>query len=176
VGNGYFGPTTHLDLETGQGIGSIQWHPAAVSAEVEVDTETGNYEVTQLHAAVYVGRMINPRFCELQVEGSMLFGLGQALFEELDFDSDGRPTNLNLSDYMIPSFLDMPKRMSVFILESPMATEVHGIGETAVPPIRPAIGNAVSRAIGASLRSLPIKPQDVLAALEENSPVLQTTS
>jgi CO/xanthine dehydrogenase Mo-binding subunit len=176
VGNGYFGPTTHLDLETGQGIGSIQWHPAAVSAEVEVDTETGNYEVTQLHAAVYVGRMINPRFCELQVEGSMLFGLGQALFEELDFDSDGRPTNLNLSDYMIPSFLDMPKRMSVFILESPTATEVHGIGETAVPPIRPAIGNAVSRAIGASLRSLPIKPQDVLAALEENSPVLQTTS
>lgn len=176
VGNGFFGPTTSLDLETGQGIGSIQWHPAAVSAEVEVDTETGHYEVTQLHAAVYVGRMINPRFCELQVEGSMLFGLGQALFEELDFDSDGRPTNLNLSDYMIPSFLDMPKSMSVFILENPQATEVHGIGETAVPPIRPAIGNAISRAIGASLRDLPIKPQDVLAALEESAPVLQPTS
>ncbi|MPZ52404.1 MAG: molybdopterin-dependent oxidoreductase [Acidimicrobiia bacterium] len=167
IGHGFFGPTTHLDLETGQGKGSTQWHPAAVSCEVEVDVETGKYEVIQLHAAVYVGRMINPRFCELQVEGSILFGLGQALFEELDFDGDGRPTNLNLSDYMIPSFLDMPRQMSVFVLETPDAKEVHGIGETAVPPIRPAIGNAVSRAIGIPIRDLPITPERVLLALEE---------
>ena len=169
IGHGFFGPTTNLDLETGQGKGSTQWHPAAVGCEVEIDTETGKYEVTQLHAAVYVGRMINPRFCELQVEGSILFGLGQALFEELSFDADGRPANLNLSDYMIPSFLDMPTRMSVHILETPGATEVHGIGETAVPPIRPAIGNAISRGIGVRMRDLPITPERVLRALHEST-------
>ena len=167
LGQGFFGPTTHLDLETGQGKGSTQWHPAAVSCEVEVDVETGKYEVTQLHAAVYVGRMINPIFCELQVEGSMLFGLGQALFEELSFDNDGRATNLNLSDYMIPSFLDMPRDMSVFVLETPNAKEIHGIGETAVPPIRPVIGNAISRAIGVAMRELPITPERVLNALAQ---------
>lgn len=167
VGQGFFGPRTRLDLETGQGIGSIQWHPAAVSCEVAVDTETGKYEVTQLHASLYVGRMINPTFCELQVEGSILFGLGQALFEELSFDTDGRVTNLNLSDYMIPSFLDMPRKMSVHVLEVPGSTEIHGIGESAVPPVRPAIGNAVSRAIGVSLVDLPITPERVLRALRE---------
>jgi CO/xanthine dehydrogenase Mo-binding subunit len=169
IGNGFFGPTTSLDLETGQGNGSTQWHPAAVSCEVEIDTETGKYEVTQLHAAVYVGRMINPTFCELQVEGSVLFGLGQALFEELAYDSDGRPLNLNLSDYMIPSFLDMPTNLTVHVLESPGAKEVHGIGETAVPPIRPAIGNAISRALGVRIRDLPITPERVLRALQGGS-------
>lgn len=169
IGNGFFGPTTHLDLETGQGKGSTQWHPAAVSCEVEVDIETGKYEVRQLHAAVYVGRMINPTFCELQVEGSIIFGLGQALFEELAYDTDGRPLNLNLSDYMIPSFLDLPRNMTVFVLETPGAEDVHGIGETAVPPIRPAIGNAISRAVGQRMRDLPITPERVLRALLEGT-------
>src|SRR5262249_34477371 len=83
LGHGSFVAGGALDLETGQGKGSAQWHPAVVSCEVEVDTETGKVEVTRLHMALYAGRIINPRLCELQVEGSALFGLGQALFEEL---------------------------------------------------------------------------------------------
>src|SRR5262249_9494722 len=75
----------------------------------KVDTETGKVEVTRLHMALYAGRIINPRLCELQVEGSALFGLGQALFEELAVDEQGRLTNPNLSDYMIPSFEDVPR-------------------------------------------------------------------
>jgi CO/xanthine dehydrogenase Mo-binding subunit len=167
LGAGFFGPRTHLDLETGQGRGSIQWHPAAVACEVEVDTETGKCEVTQLHAALYVGRAINPVFCELQVEGSILFGLGQALFEEVCYDSDGRVLNLNLSDYMIPSFADMPRRISAFILETPDPEEVHGIGESAVPPIRPAVGNAVCRALGVRINDLPLTPERVLRHLHQ---------
>jgi CO/xanthine dehydrogenase Mo-binding subunit len=167
LGHGFFGPTTHLDLETGQGKGSVQWHPAVVACEVEVDTETGSYQVTRLHAGLYVGRMINPRLCELQVEGSILFGLGQAMFEELVCDN-GRITNPNLGDYMIPSFEDVPRELSVHVLEVEDATEVHGIGETAVPPIRPAIGNAVSRAVGSMILELPITPERVLRALGAN--------
>jgi CO/xanthine dehydrogenase Mo-binding subunit len=176
MGSGVFSPKTHLDLETGQGVGSAQWHPGVVACEVEIDTETGRYLVTQLHAALYVGRAINPKLCELQVEGSLLFGLGQAMYEEVVLDTDGRMINPNLSDYMIPSFEDMPRELSVFILESDHATEVHGIGETAVPPVRPAIANAISRAIGIRLYDLPITPEKVLQGLRSGNQSLTTDS
>ncbi len=161
------GNMVFMDRETGQGYGSAEWHPAVVACEVEVDTETGFVRVTRMHAELYVGRVINPLLCDLQVEGSVLFGLGQSLFEELVFDTDGRITNPNLSDYMIPSFEDTPPELTVHLLEPEGVTEVHGIGETALPPIRPAIGNAVSRAIGVRLFDLPITPERDLRALQE---------
>jgi CO/xanthine dehydrogenase Mo-binding subunit len=163
------GSLVAMDLETGQGYGSAEWHPAVVACEVEVDTETGKVEVTRLHAGLYVGRVINPRLCELQVEGSAIFGLGQSLFEEVVLDTDGRIANPNLSDYMVPSFEDVPRELTVHIFEPAGVTEVHGIGETALPPIRPAIGNAVSRAIGARIFDLPITPEKVLRALDHAS-------
>ena len=156
-----------MDSETGQGYGSAEWHPAVVSCEVEVDVETGRVEVTRLHAELYVGRVINPLLCELQVEGAAIFGLGQSLFEELVFDTDGRITNANLSDYMIPSFRDVPQELTVHLLQPEGVTEVHGIGETALPPIRPAIANAICRALGARIFDLPITPERVLRALQK---------
>src|SRR5204863_141795 len=69
-----------MDLETGQGYGSAEWHPAVAACEVEVDLETGKTRVLRLHCGLYVGRVINRQLCELQVEGSAAFGLGQALF------------------------------------------------------------------------------------------------
>jgi CO/xanthine dehydrogenase Mo-binding subunit len=122
-------------------------------------------KVTRLHGELYVGRVINPRLCQLQVEGAMLFGLGQALFEEVAADTNGGITNPNLSDYMIPSFEDVPPELSVHLLEPHGVTEVHGIGETALPPVRPAIGNAICRAIGVRIFDLPITPEKVLRAL-----------
>jgi CO/xanthine dehydrogenase Mo-binding subunit len=168
TGEGTFvAETQGMNPETGQGAGSAQWHPAVVACEVEVDTETGKVAVTHLHAGLYVGRLINPRMCELQVEGSVLFGLGQALFEEVLYDTDGRLLNPNLSDYMIPSFEDVPHQVTIHLLQPEGATEVHGIGETALPPVRPAIGNAISRAIGVRLFDLPLTPEKVLRALKE---------
>ncbi|HZU07560.1 MAG TPA: xanthine dehydrogenase family protein molybdopterin-binding subunit [Chloroflexota bacterium] len=170
TGEGTFiAATAGMNPETGQGAASAQWHPAVVACEVEVDTETGKVEVTRLHAGLYVGRLINPRMCELQVEGSMLFGLGQALFEEVLFDTDGRLVTPNLSDYMIPSFRDVPRQVTVHLLVPEGATEVHGIGETALPPVRPAIGNAISRAIGVRLFDLPLTPEKILRALKERA-------
>jgi CO/xanthine dehydrogenase Mo-binding subunit len=97
----------------------------------------------------------------------VLFGLGQALFEEVLYDTDGRLANPNLSEYMIPSFEDVPQKLTVHLLEPEGATEVHGIGETALPPVRPAIGNAISRAIGVRLFDLPLTPEKILRALKE---------
>jgi CO/xanthine dehydrogenase Mo-binding subunit len=134
---------------------------------VEVDTETGQVIVPRLHAELYAGKIINPRLCELQIEGATTFGLGQVLFEELIQDTNGSITNPNLSDYMIPSFQDVPAQLTVHMLEPHGITDVHGVGETAIPPARPAIGNAISRAVGCHFLDLPITPEKILRALDK---------
>jgi CO/xanthine dehydrogenase Mo-binding subunit len=156
-----------LDPETGQGIAAVHWHHAAAGCEVEVDTETGKVDVLRFHANVFAGRVVNPRQCELQTEGSTMFGLGQALFEEMVYD-DGQLTNPNLSDYMIPSFEDVPESLSTEVLEAPGSSEMHGIGETSVPPTAPAVANAVARAVGVRIKDLPLTPEKVLKALKES--------
>lgn len=163
LGRGTYQAVSHLDLD-GQGIGSPQWHPATCAVEVEVDEETGQVRITRMHVALYVGRMVNPLQCELQVEGAAIFGVGQALFEEILWDENGQLTNPNLSDYMIPSFLDVPSGLSETILESD-TKEVHGLGETGLPTVAPAVGNAVARAIGVRLHDIPLTPERVLRAV-----------
>jgi len=152
-----------LDPETGHGVASSHWHQGAAGAEVEVDLETGLVRVLRLHAAVYAGRVVNPLTAALQNEGSMIMGLGSALFEELVYDA-GQPLTTNLSDYLIPSFLDLPLELTHDLLERPGA-EIHGVGETALPPVPAAIGNAVARALGVRLTELPLTPERVLRAL-----------
>jgi CO/xanthine dehydrogenase Mo-binding subunit len=165
-GSGPDGSPVVMDFETGQGYGSAEWHPAVVVCEVEVDTETGQVKVPRMHAEIYAGKVINPRLCALQIEGASIFGLGQVLYEELVQDTNGSITNPNLSDYMIPSFEDVPAAMTVHLLEPHGVTDVHGVGETAIPPARPAIGNAISRAVGHHFLDLPITPEKILRALE----------
>lgn len=168
LGHGTFATTGGLDPETGQGIGSVHWHHAAAACEVEVDTETGKVEILQFHSSCFAGRVVNPRLCELQIEGSTLFGVGQSLFEEMVYDG-GQLTNPNLSDYMIPSFEDVPARLSVAAIEEGGAGEVHGIGETSVPPVMPCVANAVYNAIGVRITELPLTPEKILRALKEQA-------
>ncbi len=171
-GRGRYLFRAHLDVETGQGVASSQWHPAVCGVEVEVDEETGKVAVRRLHLGLYVGRMINPLLSELQVQGAALFGVGQALFEEMLWDESGTLTNGNLSDYMIPSFIDVPPELGQTILETPGSIDVHGLGETALPGVAPAIANAVSRAIGVRVDSLPITPEKVLRLIRERDGAL----
>ena len=165
-GSGPDGSPVVMDFETGQGYGSAEWHPAVIACEVEVDTETGQVKIPKLHGELYAGKVINPRLCELQIEGASIIGMGQVLFEDLIQDTNGSITNPNLGDYMIPSFEDVPATMTVHLLEPHGVTEVHGIGETSIPPARPAIGNAISRAVGHHFLDLPITPEKILRALE----------
>ncbi len=156
-----------LDPETGQGIGSVHWHQAAGAAEVEVDLETGKVEVLRYHGGIYAGRVINPVQSELQTEGSIAFGLGQALYEEMVFDN-GQLQNGNLGDYMIPSIEDMPE-IAVDVVEHLEANEIHGVGETSLPPVMPAVGNAIFRATGVRIQDLPITAEKILRGLHERS-------
>jgi CO/xanthine dehydrogenase Mo-binding subunit len=134
---------------------------------VEVDLETGKVDVLRYRADVYAGRIINPVQSQLQTEGNVAFGIGQALFEEMLYDQ-GQLQNGSLADYMIASIEDMPDELSTNVLEHLEANEIHGIGETSLPPVMPAIGNAVYRATGVRILDLPITPEKVLRALRES--------
>ena len=157
-----------LDAETGQGIGSVHWHQAAGAAEVEVDLDTGKVDLVRYHAGVYAGRIVNPVQAELQTEGNIAFGVGQALFEEMVFEG-GQLQNGNLADYMIASIEDMPQDIGLNVLENLPANEIHGIGESSLPPVMAAVANAVYRATGVRIRDLPITPEKVLRGLRANA-------
>jgi CO/xanthine dehydrogenase Mo-binding subunit len=165
-GVGEFRNTGGLDPDTGQGVGSSHWHQGAAAAQVRVDEETGRFEVVRVHAAVYAGRVVNRPGAELQNEGSMIMGLGTALFEEVVF-ADGQVTNANLSDYEIPSAADVPAAFSHELIERPGA-EVHGLGETAVPPVPAAIANALG-SLGIDVSELPMSAEHVLGAIDRRN-------
>jgi CO/xanthine dehydrogenase Mo-binding subunit len=152
-----------LDPDTGQGVASTHWHQGAGAAHVSVDEETGRVTVEHLHASVYAGRVVNRPGAELQNEGSMIMGLGTALLESIGF-ADGQVTNANLSDYNVPAPADLPVRMTHDLIEREGA-EVHGLGETALPPVPAAIGNALF-SLGLHLTELPITPEAVLEAVD----------
>lgn len=151
-----------LDPETGQGLSTPHWHQGAGACEVEVDTETGKFTILRYQSASFAGRVVNPQLVRLQNDGNVIFGLGPAVLEEIVFD-EGQIINPNLSDYMIPSFLDIPHQLNGEALESDVG-EIHGIGEMTLPPVAPAIANAIYDAVGIRIRDLPITAEKVLRA------------
>jgi CO/xanthine dehydrogenase Mo-binding subunit len=152
-----------LDPDTGQGVASSHWHQGAAAAEIELDEETGKFRVVRLHAPVYAGKVVNPPAAELQNEGSMIMGLGSALFESNEF-AEGQITNANFSDYNVPAMEDVPHALTHELLEREGA-EVQGLGETALPPVPPAIGNAL-HSLGIHVTDLPMSAESVLEAVD----------
>ena len=91
------------------------------------------------------------------------------MLEEMIFDN-GQMVNANLADYMIPSLLDVPVDFDVELMESEDSeAEAHGIGETTLPPIPPAIGNAIYNAVGVRFKYLPIVPEQILRGLKKGT-------
>ncbi|MGA5795454.1 xanthine dehydrogenase family protein molybdopterin-binding subunit [Streptomyces cellulosae] len=164
LGEGTFVTEGGLDPFTGQGIGSVHWHQSVGAAEVEVDLATGRVRVLRYTGGVHAGRVVDPVGADHQCEGCLVFGVGNALFEELIFDQ-GQLLNGSLADYMVPSLEDMPGRHDFELTEDPEGGEAHGLGEPALPPIAPAVSNAVHRATGVRIRALPISAEKVLRGL-----------
>jgi CO/xanthine dehydrogenase Mo-binding subunit len=152
-----------LDPDTGQGVASTHWHQGAAAAQVSVDEETGKVTIEHMHGVAYAGRVVNPEGAALQNEGALLMGLGTALFEAIDF-AEGQVTNANLSDYNLPAMGDLPLRFTHEIIEREGA-EVHGLGETVLPPVPAAIGNALF-SLGLDVPELPLSAERVLAAVD----------
>jgi len=152
----------------GDGYGAPYWPYTfnAYGVEVEVDTLTGRVQCTQAWVAQDVGRAINPRLCEGQMDGGFVMGLGYALYEDLGV-KEGKITNNQFSKYIIPTSMDVPK-INKFIIEAPEDSAPYGakgIGEPVMVPVAPAILNAIYDAIGIRLTTLPASPERVLAAI-----------
>jgi xanthine dehydrogenase YagR molybdenum-binding subunit len=144
------------------GYGGVQF------AEVAVDTETGIIKVERVLGVYDCGRVVNPLAVQSQVNGGILHGLSWALYEQRLLDGQtGRMVNANLEQYKIAGPKETPE-IEVVLIEQYLgrnATDVNGIGEPANIPTAAAIANAVYNAIGVRIRTLPMKPHVVLAAL-----------
>lgn len=160
------------DHDTGQTPQATEhWFAAAAGAQVLVDRLTGRVHVEHLAVAGDVGRAINPRLCEQQLAGGALMGLGHALFDEMVFDQ-GQVINGTLLDYQVPSIKDMPSRLTTLVVECPHLSGPYGakgVGETGILAVAPAIGNAIRDAVGVRLTRLPMTPERVLTALDEQT-------
>jgi len=171
LGHGSFDPhTTKLDEETGSGIPYAAYAFATQWAEVEVDIETGEVTVLKIVAAHDVGRAINPKMVEGQIEGGCAMGLGYALMEEAILEK-GTILNPGLSNYLLPTFKDMPETISLIVEEEEKTGPfgAKGVGEPPLIPTAPAILNAVSNALGVRFTELPLTPEKILSALQEKS-------
>jgi CO/xanthine dehydrogenase Mo-binding subunit len=167
MGQGWWNPPVpSFDLETGQGSPHFVYSYSAQMAEVEVDLKTGEVKVIQMVSAYDVGKAINPTTLEGQIEGGIAMGLGYALMEEIVL-KDGMIQNLTLQNYSIPTVLDMPDMVPLYVEHpnryGPFGAK--GIAEMANIPVAAAITNAVANAIGARIYDLPAKPERVYIAL-----------
>jgi xanthine dehydrogenase molybdenum-binding subunit len=161
--------TTHI---VGAGHATNQAKPAlqgfgAHFCEVEVDTETGDVKVLRYVAAHDVGRALNPHGVENQIYG-LAQTFGQALTEDLMFDTThGFTLNADLNQYLIPTAGDFPP-IDVIMVETndPLGPfGAKGIGEPPLPPVAPAIANAIYNAIGVRFNALPISRDTILQAM-----------
>jgi CO/xanthine dehydrogenase Mo-binding subunit len=166
----YMKPKSDVDPETGKmDPDSTEAHACTV-AEVEVDTETGEVTVLSLKSAYEIGRQVNPALVEGQIRGGSVMGMAHALYESIQPyypKIDHMPTGFG--EYILPGPMELPEVESV-VLEYPSADGpfgVKGLGEmTANSPI-PAIANAITNAIGVRITEIPITPEKILRALEE---------
>jgi CO/xanthine dehydrogenase Mo-binding subunit len=158
--------TFPLDPETGQVTGErahVAFAVAAMRAVVEVDVDLGLSRVVWIGTAQDVGHALSRVAVEGQIEGGTAQGLGLALMEEIQ-TRDGVIANASFTDYLIPTFLDMPPVVSELVEEpepdSPYG--VKGVGEPPTVVSTAAIVAALRDATGKELNRVPVRPDDIV--------------
>jgi xanthine dehydrogenase YagR molybdenum-binding subunit len=157
-----------LDYAVPAGVIEVKGWGGVQFTELSVDTETGMIRIERIVAAHDCGRPINPKGIESQVNGGVIQGISYALFEDRTLDRNtGRMVNANLEQYKIAGVREIPP-IEVVIIEDyrgRSSTDAGGIGEPATVPTASSIANAFYNATGVRLRTLPMTPDRVLAAL-----------
>ena len=137
--------------------------------EVDVDIETGIVKVKRILSVQDCGLIVSRLTAESQVYGGIIGSLNFALFEDRILDRvTGQMVNPNMESYMLAGLSDVPK-IDIMLIDTPeqRSRGVIGIGEPPTVSTASSIANAVRNATGATLRSLPLMPHKVLAAIEE---------
>jgi isoquinoline 1-oxidoreductase beta subunit len=142
----------------GRGIAGCYANHAYVALVAEVDvTVPSKLRVPRVVAAADFGTVVNPLGATAQVEGSIVFGLSAALRQEITL-SGGRVMQRNFNDF--PA-LRMSETPSIEVHLIPSNEAPLGAGEPALPPVAPAVANALFAATGIRVRHLPIRPEDL---------------
>lgn len=137
----------------GRGIALFRSFGTFVAQVVEAGIEHGEVRVYRVSCAVDCGQVVNPRIVEDQIEGGILFGLTAALFGEITLEQ-GEVQQSNFHDYRLLRQYERPE-VTVAIIDSNAAPT--GVGEPGVPPVIPALGNALFALTGERQRTLPLK-------------------
>jgi CO/xanthine dehydrogenase Mo-binding subunit len=165
IGRGYMRPDGALGKTF-----PLFWETGMGAAEIGVDLETGSIMIKRYVSVADVGKAINPMQAEGQDEGAAVQGLGNTLFESLEYEN-GQPLNANLVDYRVPRFSDLPAALDCVLIENgdgPGPYGSKGMGESGVVCVAPAIGNALFHATGTRIRELPLTPERVWRALQKS--------
>ncbi len=138
----------------------------ATVVEVEVDS-AGKIRIPRVDVVVDAGRVINPDRVKAQFEGAAVFGTGIAMMGEITA-AKGEIQQSNFHDYLVARMNEAPLVTNVHIVpsEAPPA----GVGEPGVPPIPPAICNAIFAATGKRIRELPIRKHKLAGPVERPAP------
>lgn len=146
--------STPLAHGRGRGIAIVECFQTIVCHVAEVSMgDDGSVKVDRIVSAVDAGMAVNPDGLRAQIEGAILFGLGAALYGEITIDK-GAVVQANFPDYRVARLADCPQ-IEVHLRESD--APLGGGGEPGVPPVAPAIANAIFAATGTRLRTLPIR-------------------
>lgn len=148
-------------MPTGSGLGLASHYSfvsyVAVAAEVEV-TE-GSVHIPRIEIAIDCGANVNPDRIRSQMEGAVIMGAGQALMTEITFEN-GRAQQDNFDTYLIPRMDTAPRQINVHLVSSGGFDQpLGGVGEPGLPPVAPAIVNAIFAATGKRIRRLPVGDQ-----------------
>jgi isoquinoline 1-oxidoreductase beta subunit len=135
-----------------QGLAFMAAYGGRIAQVAEVSLDRGRLKVHKITCVIDCGQAVNPRIIESQVESGIVYGLSAALWGEITLEG-GRVRQRNFNDYRVLRLHEMPE-LDVHIIPSEAAPG--GLGETAVPPVAPALCNAIFAATGKRLRSLPL--------------------
>jgi isoquinoline 1-oxidoreductase beta subunit len=141
----------------GMGLAAHYSFVTYVAAVVQVVVGAGGkLSIPRVDVAVDCGALVNPDRVRSQIEGAVINGLSQALLGEVTF-AKGRPQQSNLHQYELLRMYQAPREIRVHLMTSDFALPLGGVGEPGVPPIAPALCNALFAATGKRIRQLPIR-------------------